>query len=49
MMVMSHNNHHSTSWHGSLAGGYSFNANNTSIVGLGIASNDTHTLKSNLY
>lgn len=38
------NNHHSTSWHGSLGGAYSFNANNTSIVGLGIASNDTHTL-----
>jgi hypothetical protein len=41
------NNHHSTSWHGSLGGAYSFNANNTSIIGFGLASNDTHTLNQN--
>ena len=41
------NNHHSTSWHGSLGGAYSFNANNTSIIGFGIASNDTNTLDQN--
>ena len=41
------NNHHSTSWHASLGGAYTFNFNNTSIVGFGVASNDTHTLNQN--